>query len=193
MGYLGTKPQIATTLADNIVTADKIVSGAVTDAKIAAMAATKLTGTVPDANAPSGSVIQVVNGITTTGTSTTSTSFVDSTLTASITPSSTTSKILVIVSHNWYLGRNGVNLTYGDAYFKLVKNSTDLATNRYAINFGDTNWNDYFHHNTFNYLDSPATTSATTYKIQFRSGANNFNTQMPFEGAATITLLEIAA
>lgn len=69
MGYIGTKPQIATTLADNIVTADKIsdgavgtndlANGAVTDAKIASMVATKLTGQVPRANAPSGSVISV--------------------------------------------------------------------------------------------------------------------------------------
>jgi hypothetical protein len=43
-----------------------IADSAITNGKIASLAATKLTGQVPDANAPSGSVIQVIQGIGTT-------------------------------------------------------------------------------------------------------------------------------
>jgi hypothetical protein len=145
------------------------------------------------ASLPTGSVLQVVNAYTATGTSITTTTYTDSTVTASITPNYSSSKILVLVSHNFYISRNSISANYGDALFKLVRSSTDLASNRYAVNFGGTSWADFFGHNTFNYLDSPSTTSSTTYKVQFRSGDANYNTQMPFQGHGTITLLEIAA
>jgi hypothetical protein len=145
------------------------------------------------ASLPTGSVLQVVNVYTGTGTSITTTTYTDSTVTASITPNYSSSKILVLVSHNFYISRNSISSNYGDALFKLVRSSTDLASNRYAVNFGSTSWSDFFGHNTFNYLDSPSTTSSTTYKVQFKSGDANYNTQMPFQGHGTITLLEIAA
>ena len=170
-------------------------TGAINAASIAAgsIPAGKLgAASVARTNMYSGAVLQVVNFYSATGTSITSTSYTDSTVTASITPTSATSKILVLVSHSFYIGRNSISSNYGDALFKLVRGSTDLASNRYAINFGGTSWADFFGHNTFNYLDSPATTSSTTYKVQFKSGDAAFNTQMPFQGHGTITLLEIA-
>jgi hypothetical protein len=168
-------------------------SGLLPNANIEAVAASKLTGQVPDANAPSGSVIQVVQAHITTGTATTSQSYVDTAITASITPISSSNKILVLISHNYYIARNGVGLPYGDCFFRLMRGGSDLASNRYAINFGDTNWNDFFNHNSFNYLDSPNTTSSITYRVQMRSGASSYNLACPSEGFGGIALLEIAA
>ena len=60
--------------------------------------ASSLSGVIPDANAPSGSVIQVVSSNLTSTVSTSSSSFVTTGLSASITPLSSSSKILVIVN-----------------------------------------------------------------------------------------------
>jgi hypothetical protein len=81
-------------------------SGLLPNANIEAVAASKLTGQVPDANAPSGSVLQVVQGNTSTEVNTSGTSYVDTGLSASITPSSASSKILVLVSQNFGVKRN---------------------------------------------------------------------------------------
>ena len=196
MGYLGTKPQTATTLADNIVTADKIVSGAVTDSKIAAMAATKLTGQVPDANAPSGSVIQTVYGTPQTSpTVTSSTSYVTTSTTASITPSSSTSKILVIVNGGISFGdsanQNGVN------YATVYRNSTDIGksdgtglTGTYA---NGVTYNDLGGALAISVLDSPSTTSATTYTVYIKVDQSGQAFYYAWRGLGTITLMEIAA
>lgn len=71
-------------------------SGQVPDAKLVALTASKLSGQVPDANAPSGSVIQVVSSTITGMQDISSISYVDvSGMSVSITPSSTSSKILI--------------------------------------------------------------------------------------------------
>jgi hypothetical protein len=205
MGYIGTKPQTATQLADGIVTADKIVAGAVTDAKIAAMAASKLTGQLPDANAPSGSVIQVVSTAKTNVFTTTSTSFTDITgFSVSITPSSASNKILVLVD----LCASQETL---ESYAKLVRNSTDIyigdavgsalrATSANLIHIGGGS----AAKTSMVFLDSPNTTSSTTYKVQVRTRAsgtlkvniNNDNTTAASDKpvlASSITVMEIAA
>ena len=61
-------------------------------------------------NKTAGTILQVVQGTTTTETSTSSTSFVDTTLTASITPTSASSKILAVVSGPLYGGNTGYNV-----------------------------------------------------------------------------------
>lgn len=212
MSYLGTKPQTATTLADNIVTADKIVSGAVTDAKIAAMAATKLTGVLPDANAPSGSVIQVVSTSTNGSFSTSSQSFVDITgMSVTITPSSSSNRIL-ITGHMQVGGSDdGRYMAY-----KLLRNSTSVAegdkggnngTNAFLSSGGAPSSNrPYTNENmAFTYVDSPNTTSAVTYKLQVNPNVSFsgriFYLNRPQDLAdnlriwtvSTITVMEIAA
>jgi hypothetical protein len=88
--------------ADGSITEAKLANSAVTNAKISTMAATKLTGQVPDANAPSGSVIQVVqamsNGDKSYSASTSSSWQAVSGTSATITPTSASSKILVFAS-----------------------------------------------------------------------------------------------
>jgi hypothetical protein len=203
MGYIGTKPQIATQLADGIVTTDKIVAGAVTDAKIAAMAATKLTGTVPDSNAPSGSVIQVVQIVKSDTFSSNSSSFVDVTgLSTNITPLSASNRILVLVNIQ-------AATDTGDApMFRLIRGSTAIAIGDQTL----SNWQrastfGNFFSNTiasmsFNFVDTPSSTSSTNYKLQVRNhnGTSFINRQSSGSDIAahatvisTITLLEIAA
>lgn len=188
MGYLGTKP------ANSPLTSELIPNSLITNAKINDVAATKLTGQVPDANAPSGSVIQVVQTQITAQTIFSSSSYVDATsFSASITPSSTSSKILVVMNVHTYLD----NFSTGNIHIngKIVRNSTDvyetLIVSGYAINITS-----FF---PLIYLDSPATTSSTTYKLQvkasdtYNSSRINRNTTAGYTPVSTITLMEIAA
>ena len=134
-----------------------------------------------------GKVLQVVNGTTSTVTSSSSTTYVDTTLTATITPTLATSKILVLiaqqVSKNSNNAANSVNMaTFRDAT-KILEH-LDIGYTGTAIFTVDMY--------SINYLDSPATTSATTYKTQFRNSVASTNvTVQPNSSTSSITLLEI--
>jgi hypothetical protein len=137
-------------------------------------------------------VLQVVNAYTATGTSTTSGTAVDTTLSATITPLFSTSKILILMSANAYTARAS-SISYGDAYLYIVRGSTQLVNGRTGINFNTLTWTDMFAaQNCYVYQDTPATTSATTYKMQI-STSNSQNLTVPFQSFATMTLMEIAA
>jgi len=141
---------------------------------------------------PTGSVLQVVSATTTTTTTTTSTSYVDTALSASITPSSASNKILVITTGSMQVSDLGNN--YGDAFANITRGSTEISATRIAINFGSTTWNDFISNVPLSYLDSPSTTSSTTYKV--RIATSNSSVIYPGGGsntAATITLMEIKA
>lgn len=145
------------------------------------------SGTVVTTNTmPTGSVLQVVSATTTTSTTTTSTSYVDTNLSASITPTSSSNKILVIVTGN--ITVQDLGTVYGDAFTNITRGSTEITATRAAINFGSTTWNDYIVNNPLSYLDSPSTTSSTTYKV--RISTSNATVIYPYT-AATITLMEI--
>jgi hypothetical protein len=149
-----------------------------------------VTGTILTTTSPkAGNVIQVVNATTSTQTSTGSSTYTDTTLSASITPTSSSSKILVIIN------QNGVSKSTGNTYvgLQLVRNSTSLVV--FETQLGYTN--SALETNAasgVNYLDSPATTSSTTYKTQFRSpNSTNFATVQTGSAVSSITLMEIAA
>jgi hypothetical protein len=156
-----------------------------------------VSGGVPSWASPAGGggkVLQVVNATVTTQATSTSTTFIDTGLTATITPTSSTSKILVM------LLQNGVAKT-GDTgcRLKLLRGATDLGQFQASAAYtNSTDWSDIGSVG-FNYLDSPATTSATTYKTQFRS-ANSSNVYVQLFGAnsadnatSSIVLMEIGA
>jgi len=154
---------------------------------------TGTTGQVIDSGAlPIGSVLQVVNATYGTQTSTTSSTFSDTGLTATITPKFATSKILVIVS------QNGCYKAAGNTYLqlRLLRNSTTIINLESLGNYSNTTVAMGVNASSTNYLDSPATTSATIYKTQFCSGDNStiLYTQVTngFTPVSTITLLEIA-
>lgn len=158
-----------------------------------------VSGGVPTWAAPAGGgkVLQVVFASSTTLKSTTSTTYADTDITASITPSSASSKILVMVVHA-AAGKNG-DASNGLLQVKLMRNSTEIS------NSGDVFGNNNVSHPNFSELtmielDSPATTSAITYKTQYRSvnggsGGAVINNYAATSGQAksTITLMEIGA
>jgi len=140
------------------------------------------------APAGGGKVLQVVQGTTTTLADTTSTSFSDSNLTATITPSAASSKILVLVTQDCNKEKN----TSGNGDIKLLRGATDLAS-LLGITYTETAANNHIVVS-MNYLDSPNTTSATTYKTQFRSRSSGVTfTVQSVSSYSSITLLEIGA
>ena len=135
-----------------------------------------------------GHVIQVVqNTEAATQTSTNSTSFVDANLNCSITPSSASSKILVHVTFQQKTSSRG---DYG--LFGLKRNSTDLEGGKY---FG-TQQNDDWETVSFQYLDSPSTTSSVTYTLRYRSYAGSNYVYVGWQSSPgsiqVMTLMEVA-
>jgi hypothetical protein len=135
-----------------------------------------------------GHVVQVVNGTTSTPVSTTSSTYADTGLTATITPSSTTSKILV--QANIPDAHNGATVSL--LYLNLVRGSTQLIE---FVRHGDFNSGVSIvtYGGSTSYLDSPSTTSATTYKVQFRVHSSGGSQHLFLNNSVgTITLMEIA-
>ena len=145
--------------------------------------------TVPHAKMPSGSVLQVIQvGYNTTVGSTTNT-FVDTGLTATITPSSTSSKILVTFNQQG-VGKWSNNTSCS---LRLIRGSTQLQIAGDYTPYTSSGLEVRGLSVTSQYLDSPSTTSATTYKVQFRSLNNNATAAVNDpQGNSTITLMEIA-
>lgn len=133
-----------------------------------------------------GTVLQVVEGTTTSLASSISTTYADSTLSASITPKSTSSKVLVIVSQNVYSDTSALGLN-----LRIVRGSTTLLTT-VDLCYGPSSGS--LQNPGITYLDSPNTTSSTTYKTQFARGAGSSGTIycQPNSTRSSITLMEIA-
>jgi hypothetical protein len=171
-------------------------SGTVTLAAPAVAGTTTLTlpatsGTVvTTGNIPTGSVLQVVNATYSTAASNSTSTYADTGLTASITPSSSSNKILVLVNQAG-VGKDTGNIS-SSVYVKLLRNSTDICV--FTITGAYTQSNSYnlgFSAST-SYLDSPATTSAVTYKTQFANGQNAASVRVQTDNStSTITLMEI--
>ena len=136
---------------------------------------------------PAGKILQVVTATDSTERSTTSTSYVtgSNTLSVSITPASTSNKILILVSFLGFQGfSNGNRGTWS-----LYRGSTNLTTN--GIMYNDYNASAVNVYIGYSYLDSPNTTSATTYQpyMKISSGTVYMNVG---NSVGTITALEIA-
>jgi hypothetical protein len=138
--------------------------------------------------ASAGVVLQVVQGTYSTQTSSSSSTYADTGLSASITPKFSTSKVLVLVCHAEVQKENGTQVG-----LKLQKNGSDLYTPfQYAF---DTNSASRLNSTlSFCYLDAPATTSAITYKTQYSNRqAGSTTVYMQADNTlATMTLMEIA-
>jgi hypothetical protein len=137
-----------------------------------------------------GKVLQVVNATHNTETSTSSSSDIDTGLTASITPSSTSNKVLVNVVVAG-VGKDSSN-TYQS--IKLKRGSTTLAKIDEGAAYTATTASNRVGAVAISYLDSPSTTSATTYKATFSSIAGSATVMVQDESSvSTITLMEIEA
>jgi len=119
-----------------------------------------------------GKVLQVVQGTLTSNFSTSSASYVDTGLSVTITPTSATSKIMVFASMPITYCVNGSGVPHNYALSNLVRTSTQLQEAVYGTyNYATSNNPNTYIPVTFSYLDSPATTSATTYKTQAKIGS----------------------
>ena len=195
-----------------------ITAGSVTGITAASITSGTLGAgaSVTNASLPDGHVLQVVSATTTSPasfSSSTTNTFVDlSGLTVSITPSSTDSKILVFFT---------VNVTRSSSatqHVRLMRDTTAIAigdqagSNRLRDTVitrdspdGDTPYEYWIGNLNGSYLDSPSTTSATTYKLQGTLGASysgtfyinqcNADGDNDYSGrpVSTITVMEIKA
>ena len=172
-----------------------LLAGSITSSQITSVAASTLTGTqtIPRGTLPTGSVLQVVNNTYSSVATTSIDTFADSGLSVSITPTSATSKVLVFVSVN------GIYKAGVDCALKtqLVRNATAISyidamtpyTGTTATAGGSSS---------LNYLDSPATTSSTTYKLQIASSNTGRSVQINnwpngLGSVSAITVMEISA
>ena len=178
---------------------DLVVGSATNDASVLAVGSANQVLTVDSstttglkwaAPAAGGKVLQVVQDVSTTNESTGSSSYVDTNLSQAITPSSTSSKILAIVVAPCQVQKVGADAEITGTV-NLVRTSTQLAESRMYIKSGNTTSAFNASVMTIVYLDSPNTTSSTTYKVQFKTTNDIYLTN----GVATasLTLIEIGA
>jgi hypothetical protein len=188
----------ADSLATSVLTGQTDIGGAIADADLFLIddgaggtlrktAASRLKTYIGD----TGKILQVVGATDSTQKDTSSTSYADTGLSASITPSSSSNKVLIIVHHGGLLKESSNNagklqLLRGTSAIHMFENDfgRDGGTGLNAVGGSGTV-----------HLDSPNTTSETTYKTQIacsvtaastvRSGQNN--------AVATMTLMEVSA
>ena len=184
-------------LPDGIVDTDMLATDAVSAAKIGSL--------------PAGSILQVVSATKSDTSSVTDYNWTDTGLSVSITPSSSSNEILVLADMN--IGGNNMF----DVKLRLLRDSTAIGlgdavgsrpqVTRVVNTYSPSSYGIYHQvPTTIIYLDSPSTTSATTYKIQFASyGSNNLaylnkshnnatDANNEYEGtpASFITVMEVA-
>ena len=141
-----------------------------------------------------GKVLQVVSATTSTTSSTTANTYQDSNLTANITPTLSSSKVMILVMQVAYCATSAASTGLSN-YIKLMRGATDLTTTANASLFiggASSSALEVDGNVCFSYLDSPATTSATTYKTQFKAGNGGVAVVNP-SSLSSIILLEIGA
>jgi hypothetical protein len=135
-------------------------------------------------------VLQVVNATTSTTTSNSTSTYADTGLTATITPTSTSSKVLVFVN------QAGCGKESNNVYLRLrlLRDASEIIKFEDGAGKSTAAQDNYVGSCSTTYLDSPNTTSATTYKTQFSANANAALVRVQFEtSTSTITLMEISA
>lgn len=142
---------------------------------------------------PTGKVLQVVHAHTATIANSTSTTYADTGLTASITPSATSSKVIVVIHQS--VAKLGAN-TSGN--FKVFRDSTEIGGSIPARALGYTGDSTEIYLGmafNYNFQDSPSSTSSLTYKTQFNNGGGSTGTIrcQPDSSQSYILLMEVAA
>jgi len=161
-----------------------------TNGQVLTADSTAATGLKWASAAGGGKVLQVINATYSTSTSTSSATYSDTGLTATITPTLNTSKVLVLVSQNG-LSKSG-NLA---GRVQLLANGSAVFVLDSLIGYSNTAAVNSVGGVSASYLHSPATTSAVIYKTQFASdNGASFSVQAAgTTSTSTITLMEIGA
>jgi hypothetical protein len=130
-------------------------------------------------------VLQVIEGRSTTQVANGTTSYVDTGLTATITPQATTNKVLVIATTPIYMADSDCNV-----FLQVLRGGTSLAINQQ----NDSNSPNAQTTSSMVILDTPATISATTYKVQFKNNVSSRTSYaMNASQFGSIILVEISA
>ena len=151
-----------------------------------------VAGGIPSWAAPAGGgkVLQVVQGLTSTSTTISTSTYTDTTITATITPTLATSKVLILITQACRV--NGNSDTYVGA--RILRGATSVREFSSNMGYRSPETFDNTFEWSFNELDSPASTSALTYKIQGKrvdgTGSGIWQVGSQF---SSITLLEIGA
>jgi hypothetical protein len=137
-------------------------------------------------------VLQVVEGSTTTNATNSTSTYADTNLTATITPTLATSKVLVFFSQNGCLKSGG---TTNSLAIRLLRGATQLTQQTQG---NGSNINSFLGSYSNSVLDTPATTSATTYKTQLASTDNSNSVEVQattagYTSRSSIILMEIGA
>ena len=158
---------------------------------------TAATGIKWAAVAGGGKVLQVVMGTSTTSTSITSTTFTDTSLSATITPSATSSKVLCFIAQQANLSSSNNLCVMG---MQLLRGATSIynfgpnGTETLGLQIVGASFTQIRNIVNNCYLDSPATTSATTYKTQVKVYETNDTAQLQENSTpSTLILMEIGA
>tara|TARA_R100000005_G_C4849517_1_gene116651 strand:- start:65 stop:586 length:522 start_codon:yes stop_codon:yes gene_type:complete len=163
--------------------------------------ANAISGAITSSNLPTGTVVQTVNDSDTTNTVVSTQTYTDTGLSASITPSSTSNKILIIISQDFQL-ETTTNTSAITGGFKLLRDSTTLYTgsddgNSFGVRIvGEGSASRAFNFVwSYQYYDTPSSTSSITYKTQCRTYDTNYrfrlNNQINGTSKSFITLQEI--
>ena len=167
--------------------------------------ANAITGTIPQGNIANaslgavtalpagvgGKVLQIINAHTGTQVTSNSATYADTGLTASITPSATSSKILVLVQQS--VGKSGGD-TKGN--LRVYRDSTEIGGAVAGREIGDTDssaTNIVGTGFSYSYQDSPSSTSSVTYKTQFNNNDAAGTIAVQYSSSQSyMTLMEIA-
>ena len=138
-----------------------------------------------------GKVLQVVMGTYSAEVVNSTSTYADTGLSATITPSSTSSRILIVVN------QAGVGKESGNALsaviLNLLRGSTEISILTHLAGYNGTSSTQFVGNISGVYLDSPSTTSATTYKTQFKNYANAASVKCQVQSSCTssIVLVEV--
>jgi hypothetical protein len=172
---------IAATAAD---TPARLAIG--TNGQVLTADSTAATGMKWAAAAGGGKILQVVGATYATNTASSSSTYADTGLTATITPSATTSKIIVLVNQ---VGLSKTNNTWGA--LNLVRNGTQIFEFETTFGYNNSGGKIVIGGSGISYLDSPSSTSALTYKTQFLA-VNGASVNVQDNGcSSTIVLMEV--
>ena len=142
--------------------------------------ATQLTGTIATARMPTGSIVQVVQNATDPGYSgATSTTPTSTGFAVTITPTSASNKIIILYNGLWYPYDSSTTATFFAQSGSIYRGGSAIKSfANYAFEIGLSSAVLYTHYGivNINYMDSPATTSATTYTLYVYGDVNNAST-----------------
>ena len=181
---------------NRVITLPDIADGTLVTSQ-STLDATKLSGNLPALNGSAltnldaGKILQVKQTTKSNTFETTSSSYIDiPDLSVSITPASTSNKILFISSVNF-----GANQTGQHNFYQVMRDSTTISATAQSIRSSDTA---VVHSYSSIILDSPSSTSALTYKIQVKPESGNAvgvnrNIGNTLYGFSTILCMEVAA